>query len=186
MSRKKFYFPLEKGKNKVYYLSIFYFRVSHIKKNVTIYSDGACRGNPGPGGYGSILQYKDKSREISQGFYKTTNNRMELMGVIAALEQLKESCNVHVYSDSKYFVEAINKGWAEGWQRNGWRKADKKQALNIDLWERILSLFSKHDISVSWVKGHADNEHNNRCDELAVAAAENPTKEDENYEKNLL
>ena len=138
-------------------------------KTVTIYTDGACSGNPGPGGWGAILLYGRHKKELSGGEGQTTNNRMELSGVIAALEQLKEPCVVELYSDSKYVIDALEKGWAKAWQAKGWRKADKKPALNADLWERLLELSRVHTIRLHWVKGHAENEWNNRCDELAVA-----------------
>lgn len=138
-------------------------------KTVTIYTDGSCSGNPGPGGWGAILMYGRHKKELSGGENPTTNNRMELSAVIAALEQLKEPCQVELYSDSTYVVNALEKGWAASWQKNGWRKADKKPALNADLWERLLELSRVHTIRLHWVKGHAENEWNNRCDELAVA-----------------
>ena len=137
-------------------------------KHVTIYADGACSGNPGPGGWGAILEYNGKRKELSGGQAQTTNNRMELTGVITALEALKEPCEVELYSDSKYVVDALSKGWAASWRKKGWVKADKKPALNPDLWERLLELADEHKISCRWVKGHADNENNNRCDALAV------------------
>lgn len=139
-------------------------------KQVTIYTDGACSGNPGPGGWGAILRYKDVSREMSGGEARTTNNRMELMGVISALEALKEPCEVELWSDSKYVIDALEKGWAESWRKKGWVKSDKKPALNPDLWEKLLDLTARHEMRYHWVKGHADNPHNNRCDELAVEA----------------
>ncbi len=138
-------------------------------KTVTIYTDGACSGNPGPGGWGAILLYGRHKKELSGGEGQTTNNRMELLGVIAALEQLKEPCLVELYSDSKYVIDALEKGWAKSWQAKGWRKADKKPALNPDLWERLLELCDTHTVRCHWVKGHAENEYNNRCDEMAVA-----------------
>lgn len=138
-------------------------------KTVTIYTDGACSGNPGPGGWGAILMYGRHKKELSGGEDPTTNNRMELSAVIAALEQLKEPCVVELYSDSTYVVDAIEKGWAAAWQKKGWRKADKKPALNADLWERLLELARVHTLHLHWVKGHAENEYNNRCDEMAVA-----------------
>ncbi len=137
-------------------------------KTVTIYTDGACSGNPGPGGWGAILMYGKFKKELSGGENPTTNNRMELSAVIAALEQLKEPCLVELYSDSTYVVNALEKGWARSWQKNGWRKADKKPALNADLWERLLALCGTHRVKLHWVKGHDVNEYNNRCDELAV------------------
>lgn len=141
-------------------------------KNVKIYTDGACSGNPGPGGYGAILIYNGHEKEISGGAPDTTNNRMELMAAIAGLEALREPCNVGLYSDSKYLVDGISKGWAASWKRRGWIKADKKPALNPDLWDRILRLIEIHDVTLNWVEGHADNEYNNRCDELAVAQSQ--------------
>ena len=137
-------------------------------KTVTIYTDGACSGNPGPGGWGAILSYNGAEKELSGGEAMTTNNRMELMGVIRALEALKEPCIVELYSDSKYVIDALEKEWVYGWQKNGWRKADKKPALNVDLWEILLPLIAKHDVRYHWVKGHAANEKNNRCDQMAV------------------
>ena len=141
-------------------------------KSVTIYTDGACSGNPGPGGWGAILAYNGREKELSGGEAETTNNRMELTGVIAALTALKEPCIVELYSDSKYVIDALSKGWADSWQANGWRKADKKPALNADLWEVLLALAEKHDVRYHWVKGHAENEKNNRCDQMAVAESQ--------------
>ncbi|MBP3313231.1 MAG: ribonuclease HI [Oscillospiraceae bacterium] len=137
-------------------------------KTVTIYTDGACSGNPGPGGWGAILEYGGVEKELSGGEKETTNNRMELMGVISALEALKEPCKVELYSDSKYVTDALTLGWAVSWRQNGWRKKDKKPALNPDLWERLLTLCETHQVTCHWVKGHAENPKNNRCDELAV------------------
>ena len=142
---------------------------------VKIFTDGAARGNPdGPGGYGTILQYIDSKgvlheREYSQGYKKTTNNRMELMAVITGLEALTRPCQVELYSDSKYVIDGLSKGWAKGWRARGWVKSDKKPALNPDLWDELLRLESIHTLRYHWVKGHAENEFNNRCDELAVA-----------------
>ena len=141
-------------------------------KTVTIYTDGACSGNPGPGGWGAVLRYQGKEKELSGGEAMTTNNRMELTAVIKALEALKEPCAVELWSDSKYVIDALEKGWARGWQKKGWIKADKKPALNPDLWARLLELSEKHELHCHWVKGHADNEGNRRCDALAVAARE--------------
>ena len=138
-------------------------------KTVEIYTDGACSGNPGPGGWGAILRYNGVEKELSGGEAQTTNNRMELTAAIKALEALKESCAVELYSDSKYLVEALEKGWAEGWKKRGWVKSDKKPALNRDLWQRLLELLEMHSVSCHWVKGHAENEFNNRCDAMAVA-----------------
>lgn len=141
-------------------------------KTVTIYTDGACSGNPGPGGWGAILMYGAYKKEMSGGEKMTTNNRMELMGVISALQALKEPCVVELWSDSKYVIDALQKGWAVSWRARGWRKADKKPALNADLWEVLLNLAEKHELRYHWVKGHADNPYNNRCDELAVKERE--------------
>ena len=138
-------------------------------KTVTLYTDGACSGNPGPGGWGAILEYMGHEKELSGGEPNTTNNRMELTAVIKALEALKEPCTVELYSDSKYVLDALQKGWAVSWRKRGWIKSDKKPALNPDLWETLLSLVEKHDVRYHWVKGHASNPKNNRCDELAVS-----------------
>ncbi len=137
-------------------------------KTVTLYSDGACSGNPGPGGWGCILQFGDVKKELSGGEANTTNNRMELTGVIQGLRALKEPCIVELYSDSKYVTDALSKGWAVSWRAKNWRKADKKPALNPDLWEILLQLCEIHQVHCHWVKGHAENPMNNRCDELAV------------------
>ena len=141
-------------------------------KTVTIYTDGACSGNPGPGGWGAILMYGGHKKELSGGEAQTTNNRMELTGVIAALEALKEPCAVELYSDSKYVIDGLGKGWAKGWRARGWVKSDKKPALNPDLWGRLLDLCEKHTVRLHWVKGHAENQFNNRCDQLAVAESQ--------------
>ena len=138
-------------------------------KTITLYTDGACSGNPGPGGWGAILEWEGHEKELSGGEISTTNNRMELTGVIRGLEALKEPCVVELYSDSKYVIDALEKGWAAGWQKRGWVKADKKPALNPDLWQRLLELCQVHQVRCHWVKGHAENPKNNRCDELAVA-----------------
>ena len=138
-------------------------------KTVTLYTDGACSGNPGPGGWGAILEYQGAEKELSGGEAVTTNNRMELTAVIQGLSALKEPCIVELYSDSKYVIDGLSLGWAESWRQKGWRKADKKPALNPDLWEQLLELTHVHTMHYHWVKGHADNPKNNRCDELAVA-----------------
>ena len=138
-------------------------------KKVTIYTDGACSGNPGPGGYGAILIYNGKEKEISGGEKNTTNNKMEMMAVIKALEVLKEKCDVEVYSDSAYVVNSINNKWVYSWKKNNWIKSDKTKAKNIELWEELIRLTKIHDVTFHKVKGHADNEYNNRCDKLAVA-----------------
>ena len=136
-------------------------------KQVELYTDGACSGNPGAGGYGAILIYKGLEKEISGGEPLTTNNRMEIYAVIAGLECLKEKCRVNIYSDSAYTVNAFTQNWLEGWIRNGWRKADGKEVANSDLWQRLYDLTELHEVRFIKVKGHADNAYNNRCDELA-------------------
>ena len=141
-------------------------------KTVTLYTDGACSGNPGPGGWGAILEYNGFEKELSGGEAETTNNRMELTAVIEGLKALKESCIVELYSDSKYVIDGLQKGWAVSWRSRGWKKADKKPALNPDLWAELLELTEKHAMRYHWVKGHADNPKNNRCDELAVAESQ--------------
>ncbi len=141
-------------------------------KTVTIYTDGACSGNPGPGGWAAILKYKDIERELSGGEAQTTNNRMELLGVISGLQALKEPCIVELWCDSKYVIDALSLGWAQGWRKKGWIKSDKKPALNVDLWEILLPLTEQHEMHYHWVKGHADNAYNNRCDALAVEERE--------------
>ena len=138
-------------------------------KTVTVFTDGACSGNPGPGGWAAILRYGGAEKVLSGGAADTTNNRMELLGVISALEALKEPCRVELYSDSKYVIDALQKRWVWGWKQRGWIKSDKKPALNRDLWERLLPLVENHDMVYHWIKGHAETEENNRCDQLAVA-----------------
>ena len=138
-------------------------------KQLTIYTDGACSGNPGPGGWGAILVYQGIEKELSGGAPQTTNNRMELSGVIAALQALKEPCRVDLFTDSQYIVNAINQGWALRWRKNGWMRNKTDKALNPDLWQTLLDLLDVHEVTFHWVKGHADNEYNNRCDALAVA-----------------
>ena len=139
-----------------------------IVKKVEIFTDGACSGNPGPGGWGAILRCDGKEKEISGGEKETTNNRMELTAVIMALKALKYPCQVTVTTDSKYVCDAVMKGWVYSWQQNGWKKADKKPALNVDLWEQLLPLLSTHKVEFCWVKGHAGHPENERCDSLAV------------------
>lgn len=142
-------------------------------RHIEMFTDGACSGNPGPGGYGTILRYEGHEKELSGGEADTTNNRMELTAVIVGLEALKEPCHVTLTTDSKYVADAITKGWAESWQRNGWRKADKKPALNVDLWEKLLLLLKTHEVEIVWVKGHEGHPENERCDTLAVNASKN-------------
>ena len=140
-------------------------------KRVEIYTDGACKGNPGPGGYGAILVYGGQERVLSGGEPSTTNNRMELTAAIAALERLREPCEVTLTSDSRYLVDGVTKGWARSWQRNGWKKADKSPALNSDLWARLLELLETHRVTFVWVRGHKGHPYNERCAALAVEAA---------------
>lgn len=147
-------------------------------KKVEIFTDGACSGNPGPGGYGTILKYGKHVKELSEGFTRTTNNRMELMAVIKGLEALKESCEVTVYSDSRYIVDAINKGWLQSWIKRNWRRGKNEAVKNVDLWKRLVALMQKHKVHFFWIKGHNNHPENERCDELAVKAASNPTSKD--------
>ncbi len=139
-----------------------------IIKFVEIFTDGACSGNPGPGGYGVVLRYGTREKELSGGDSSTTNNRMELLGVITGLAALKEPCQVTLTTDSKYVVDSITKGWVYNWKKNNWIKSDKKPALNVDLWEKLLPLLEKHKVTFNWVKGHAGHPENERCDRLAV------------------
>lgn len=138
-------------------------------KEVTIYTDGACSGNPGPGGYGIVLLFNGHRKEMSGGFLNTTNNRMELMGVIVGLEALKEKCRVLVVSDSKYIVDAVEKGWLNKWRASGWMRTKSEPAKNADLWKRLVALMEIHEVRFQWVKGHNDNPENTVCDKLAVA-----------------
>lgn len=137
-------------------------------KKVKIFTDGACKGNPGPGGWGAILRYNDKEKELSGYEPDTTNNRMEITAVVRALEALKEPCEITLYSDSQYVCNAIEKGWAKKWQKNNWMRNKKEAALNPDLWEKLLTLLEKHTVKIVWVKGHAGHPENERCDKLAV------------------
>lgn len=157
---------------------------------VRIYTDGAARGNPdGPGGYGTVLEYTDTkgilhTKEISQGYKKTTNNRMELMAAIAGLEALNRPCQVELYSDSKYLVEAFNQGWIDGWIKKGWKRGKNEPVKNIDLWKRLLKAKENHQVKFIWVKGHAGHPQNERCDELATSAADHgPLIEDLEFSK---
>ena len=136
---------------------------------VEIWTDGGCKPNPGPGGWAAIMRFGEHERELSGGEAETTNNRMELTAVIRALLALREPCTVELYSDSKYVIDALSKGWVYGWKKKGWIKSDKKPALNVDLWQELLPLIARHDVRYHWVKGHAANEKNDRCDQLAVA-----------------
>ena len=151
-------------------------------KKIEIYTDGACSKNPGEGGYGIVFLYKGARKEMSAGYKLTTNNRMEILAVIRALEVLKEPCDVTLYSDSKYVVDSITKGWVYNWKKKNWIKSDKKKAINVDLWERMLEMLEKHKVEFVWVKGHANNVENERCDELAREAIKSGNLlEDENY-----
>ena len=137
-------------------------------KSVDVFTDGACSGNPGPGGWGVVLRFGEHEKELSGGEKNTTNNRMELTAAIMGLSALKEKCKVRLVTDSKYVADGITKGWAASWQKNGWKKADKKPALNPDLWEKLLELVGFHEGTIDWVKGHAGNPNNERCDRMAV------------------
>ena len=155
-------------------------------KHVNVYTDGACLGNPGPGGYGVILAYNGSEKELSAGFRLTTNNRMELLATSIGLEALKEPCEVDLYSDSQYVVNGIEKGWARSWRENGWRKRDKQPALNPDLWQRLLDQLERHTVRFHWVRGHSGHPENERCDRLAFAAAQQPSlPPDEVYETGI-
>lgn len=152
------------------------------RKRVTIYTDGAAEPNPGPGGYGVVLVYGPHRKQISGGFARTTNNRMELMAAIKGLELLKEPCDVTLVSDSKYLVDAMTKGWARRWRQQGWKRSNKEPVVNPDLWERLLALCDKHNVTFAWVKGHADHPENELCDRLAVEALQQPNlPPDEGY-----
>lgn len=140
-----------------------------MQKYVELFTDGACSGNPGAGGWGAILRYGNHEKEFCGGEKNTTNNRMELTAVIKGLSALKEPCRVHIVTDSKYVSDGISKGWAKSWQQNGWKKADKKPALNTELWQELLNLLEVHTVDIEWVKGHAGHKENERCDALAVS-----------------
>lgn len=156
------------------------------RKSVKLFTDGGCINNPGPGGYGVVLLYGNHRRELSGGFRRTTNNRMEIYAAIAGLSALKEPCRVTLYSDSQYLVHAVQRGWAQRWQRNGWMRSRKESALNPDLWEKLLELCSIHEVRFEWLRGHAGEAENERCDELAAAAAKSARRLiDEVYEKSL-
>ena len=151
---------------------------------VEIYTDGACSGNPGPGGYGVVLKHGETIKELSAAYKETTNNRMEILGAIIGLESLKKPCLVTLYSDSQYLVNAINKGWITRWRANNWMRNKNEPAKNVDLWERLLPLLKEHKITWVWVKGHANNKYNNRCDFLAVSAIkEQPLLIDKGFNK---
>lgn len=146
----------------------------NIMKEVSIYTDGSSRGNPGPGGYGTVLISGSHQKQLSGGFRKTTNNRMETLAAIKGLEALKFPCKVQLFSDSKYLVDAMNKNWVIGWKKRGWKKADKKIPKNIDIWKNMLALCKKHDVTFNWVKGHNGHPQNELCDKLATEAADKP------------
>lgn len=148
-------------------------------KKVEIFTDGACSGNPGPGGYGVILRFNGNEKELSAGYKKTTNNRMELLAIIVGLEALKESCEVNLYSDSRYIIDALTKGWLTRWQANRWKRNKIDKVKNVDLWKRLLPLLEKHKINFHWVKGHAGHAENERCDVLAVQAANSQDLKDD-------
>lgn len=150
--------------------------MAETKRFVEIFTDGACSGNPGPGGWGVVLRYGKAEKELSGGEENTTNNRMELTAAIKGLSALKEPCVVKLVTDSKYVADGINQGWAASWRQNGWRKADKKPAQNIELWEELLNLLDVHDVKIEWVKGHAGHPENERCDALATAFYKNLQK----------
>lgn len=153
-------------------------------KEVDIYTDGACSGNPGNGGYGVVLLYNGKRKEMSKGYKLTTNNRMEMLAVIDGLNALKEKCIVNLYSDSKYVVDSVTKGWVIKWQKNNWKRNKNENASNIDLWIKLLELLKQHKVNFIWVKGHADNKENERCDYLARTAIENgKLYDDDGYNK---
>ena len=159
----------------------------NAKPQVTIHTDGACIGNPGPGGYGVVLQFGEKRKELSGGYRLTTNNRMELLGPIEALQTLKKSYFVILYSDSRYVVDAIQKGWAEKWRANNWMRNKKERAVNPDLWRQLLTLCAEHEIEFRWVRGHAGNPGNERCDQLATQAARQKNLPiDEGYESQVM
>ena len=160
---------------------------SSSKKHVDVFTDGACLGNPGPGGYAAILVSAPHRKEIFGGFRRTTNNRMELMAAIEALEALKQPCDVDLFSDSAYLVNSVSKGWARKWQANGWRRSPGGIVPNWDLWQRLLDLAEIHTLRLQWVRGHAGHEENERCDALATAAAaDTPTAIDAGYETPAL
>jgi ribonuclease HI len=159
--------------------------MSESLPEVIIYTDGACTGNPGPGGFGVILIYNDHRKEISRGFRKTTNNRMELMAVIAGLQSLKNPCRVILYTDSQYIADSVNQGWAKRWQANNWRRSKKAKAMNPDLWEKLLDLLNQHRVDMRWLKGHDGNQENERADYLATHAIKSDSMEiDQAYENS--
>ncbi|SUB65548.1 ribonuclease HI [Photobacterium damselae] len=153
-----------------------------MMKQVEIFTDGSCLGNPGPGGYGAVLRYKQHEKELSAGFYRTTNNRMELLAAIEGLASLKQSCQVDLTTDSQYVRQGITQ-WIHNWKKRGWKTADKKPVKNADLWKRLDTETQRHQVNWHWVKGHAGHPENERCDELARSAAEAPTQDDTGYQE---
>ncbi|MFD0706190.1 ribonuclease HI [Photorhabdus luminescens] len=154
-----------------------------MSKQVEIFTDGSCLGNPGPGGYGVLLRYQQHEKTLSEGFYRTTNNRMELMAAIIGLETLTRPCKIVLTTDSQYVRQGITQ-WIHNWKKRGWRKADKSPVSNVDLWQRLDQAISRHDIDWQWVKGHSGHNENEHCDELARAAANSPTETDTGYLEN--
>lgn len=155
-------------------------------KEIIIYTDGSSRGNPGPGGYGTLLIYQGHEKELSGGFVKTTNNRMEILAALAGLESLKEPCKVTVFSDSKYVIDTMDKGWLNGWKNKGWSRGPRKPLKNVDLWKRMDAVITDHEITWKWVKGHAGIPENERCDILATTAADSPNKPiDEGFKEEV-
>ncbi|AJR07677.1 ribonuclease HI [Photobacterium gaetbulicola] len=152
-----------------------------MTKQVEIFTDGSCLGNPGPGGYGTVLRYKQHEKELSEGFFMTTNNRMELLAAIVGLASLKEPCQVELTTDSQYVRQGITQ-WIHNWKKRGWKTADKKPVKNADLWQRLDNETQRHQVNWHWVKGHAGHPENERCDELARSAAESPTQDDTGYQ----
>lgn len=165
--------------------------MSEAKLLVEMYTDGACSGNPGAGGYGTILRYKDSAgnyheKELTAGYKLTTNNRMELLAVIVGLEALKKPCRVKITSDSKYFIDAFEQKWIDSWQKNNWRTASKKPVKNVDLWQRLLAVMRQHEVELIWVKGHNGHEFNERCDKLAVNSSQSDNLlDDELFEQSV-
>ncbi|MEM9281056.1 MAG: ribonuclease HI [Verrucomicrobiota bacterium] len=155
-------------------------------KHVEIFTDGSSRGNPGPGGYGTLVRYGQHTRELAQGFVRTTNNRMEILAAVAGLEVLREPCEVTVYSDSRYLVDTLSKGWIDGWKSRGWKRKDKSPVKNVDLWQRLEAALGDHSVEWCWVKGHDGHEMNERCDDLATQAADGkfgPLATDEGFQE---
>lgn len=160
--------------------------MSHDRKMVKIFTDGSCLGNPGPGGYAAILDYKGRRKELWRGFRRTTNNRMEMLAVVESLSALKEPCDVELFSDSEYVVRAMNEKWPYAWRERGWRRSRNKPVTNTDLWTKLLDLCDRHDVRFEWVKGHAGHPENERCDQIAIMAARVPNLSvDVGYERGV-